>query len=144
MSIQSILLAYDGSQMSKRAASVAGEMAVRLEAAIEVVHVLRLPLPTVTVEVAVPTPAEVEAEFREAALALLEEAKNLLPAERSPKATLLEGSPGSKLSGYAQSSGCDLIVIGHRGLNGLERLFLGSVSEYVLRHAHCPVLIVKE
>jgi nucleotide-binding universal stress UspA family protein len=38
----------------------------------------------------------------------------------------------------------DLVVVGARGLGGMTRLLLGSVSEKVLRYAGCPVLIVKE
>lgn len=37
----------------------------------------------------------------------------------------------------------DLIVIGATGLNAVERLFIGSVSEYVIRHASCDVLVVR-
>lgn len=37
----------------------------------------------------------------------------------------------------------DVVVMGARGLGHVTRLFLGSVSEQVLRHADCPVLIVK-
>jgi nucleotide-binding universal stress UspA family protein len=39
--------------------------------------------------------------------------------------------------------GADLIVIGSRGLSGMKRLLMGSVSESVVRHAHCPVLVVR-
>ena len=38
---------------------------------------------------------------------------------------------------------CYLIVLGSRGLGGMESFMLGSVSERVTHHAHCPVLIVK-
>ncbi|MDF0480608.1 universal stress protein [Vagococcus sp. PNs007] len=37
----------------------------------------------------------------------------------------------------------DLIMIGATGLNAVERLLIGSVSEYVIRHAHCDVLVVR-
>jgi len=37
----------------------------------------------------------------------------------------------------------DLIMLGATGLNAVERLFIGSVSEYVIRHATCDVLIVR-
>jgi nucleotide-binding universal stress UspA family protein len=56
----------------------------------------------------------------------------------------LFGSPGRKICEFAQSSGSDLIVIGHRGLSGLSELFLGSVSSYVLHRAPCSVLIEKQ
>ena len=38
----------------------------------------------------------------------------------------------------------DVIVVGSHGKTGLSRLFLGSVSEHVVRHAPCPVLVVRE
>ncbi|ABB14618.1 universal stress protein [Carboxydothermus hydrogenoformans] len=43
----------------------------------------------------------------------------------------------------AEEEGYDLIVLGARGLSGIKRYLLGSVSEAVVRLAHCPVLIVK-
>jgi nucleotide-binding universal stress UspA family protein len=45
--------------------------------------------------------------------------------------------------GLAEELGADLIVIGSRGLGGMKRLLMGSVSESVVRHAHCPVLVVR-
>jgi nucleotide-binding universal stress UspA family protein len=44
----------------------------------------------------------------------------------------------------AEEIHADAIVVGSHGRTGLERLFLGSVSEHVVRHAHCPVLVVRE
>ena len=44
---------------------------------------------------------------------------------------------------FAEEHGTDLIVMGSRGLGGFERMLLGSVSNYVAHHAHCPVLIVR-
>jgi nucleotide-binding universal stress UspA family protein len=142
--MQSILLAYDGSGMSKRAAAVAAELADHLGAKVETVHVLEFPRPTLSVDVAMPTPPEIEVEFREVGKAILEEGRGLLSSVRESRAKLLEGPPGASIVSEAESIGCDLIIIGHRGLSGFERLFLGSISEYVLRHAHCPVLVVKD
>ena len=42
-----------------------------------------------------------------------------------------------------ESEKVDLIMLGATGLNAVERLFIGSVSEYVIRHAICDVLIVR-
>jgi nucleotide-binding universal stress UspA family protein len=44
----------------------------------------------------------------------------------------------------AEELGVDVIVVGSHGRTGLNRLFLGSVSEHVVRHAPCPVLVVRE
>jgi nucleotide-binding universal stress UspA family protein len=40
--------------------------------------------------------------------------------------------------------GAGLIVMGSRSLGGIRRALLGSVSEAVVRHAHCPVMVVRE
>lgn len=56
---------------------------------------------------------------------------------------LQETSPGDQIVTYAIDNGCDLIVMGSRGLGALRGM-LGSVSSFVLRNADVPVLIVKE
>lgn len=53
------------------------------------------------------------------------------------------GDPGLEISDYASESRAGLIVIPSHGYHGLKRLVLGSVAERVMRHAGCPVLILK-
>lgn len=53
------------------------------------------------------------------------------------------GHPASELIRIADEHGAGLMVVGSQGLSGIDRFLLGSVSERVLRHAHCSVLIVK-
>jgi universal stress protein A len=53
------------------------------------------------------------------------------------------GPPGEVICWSAQELDCDLIVMGTHGRTGLAHMFLGSVAEYVLRHARCPVLTVR-
>jgi nucleotide-binding universal stress UspA family protein len=55
----------------------------------------------------------------------------------------LTGSAGRNICHLAWSWQADLIVVGNRGRSGLTELFLGSVSNYVLHHAPCSVLMVK-
>jgi nucleotide-binding universal stress UspA family protein len=43
----------------------------------------------------------------------------------------------------AEEIDADLIVIGSRGFGGLKRALLGNVADSVVRHAHCPVLVVR-
>lgn len=55
----------------------------------------------------------------------------------------LQGSPGHSIVAVAEECQADLIVMGTHGRSGLSRLVMGSIAEYVMRHAHCPVLTVK-
>lgn len=52
------------------------------------------------------------------------------------------GTPGSEICKLAELWSADLILVGSRGLKGLQEMFLGSVSNYVTHHAPCSVLIV--
>ena len=52
------------------------------------------------------------------------------------------GHPGSLIRDLAKNWNADLIVMGRRGLNSLQEVFLGSVSNYILHHAPCSVLVV--
>jgi nucleotide-binding universal stress UspA family protein len=54
------------------------------------------------------------------------------------------GSPGTTIAAYAERIGADLIVIPSHGRTGLKRLLIGSVAEVVVRHAHCPVLVLRD
>ena len=56
--------------------------------------------------------------------------------------TQTSGYPGQTIRKLAQTWGSDLIVMGSRGRKGLSEIFLGSVSNYVMHHAPCSVLIV--
>ena len=52
------------------------------------------------------------------------------------------GEPGPAIVSAAAQHACDVIVMATHGRTGLPRLLLGSVAEYVLRHAPCPILLV--
>ena len=52
------------------------------------------------------------------------------------------GHPGALIRDLAKDWNADLIVMGRRGLSSLQEVFLGSVSNYILHHAPCSVLVV--
>ena len=56
--------------------------------------------------------------------------------------TILYGSPGKQLCEFANTWNADLIIIGNHGLSGISELLMGSVSNHVMHHAPCSVLIV--
>ena len=53
---------------------------------------------------------------------------------------MVTGSPGRRLCELAESLDASVIVMGTRGLGGIKRAVLGSVSDHVVRNAPCPVL----
>jgi nucleotide-binding universal stress UspA family protein len=57
---------------------------------------------------------------------------------------LREGRADEEIVELAEEIGAGLIVMGSRGHGRLKRALLGSVSDAVVRHAHCPVTIVRE
>ena len=54
-----------------------------------------------------------------------------------------DGDPGEAIVAAADSENADLIVVGSHGRSGVSRFLIGSVSDYVVRHAHCPVMVVR-
>ena len=61
-----------------------------------------------------------------------------------PQSSVEIGDPGRVICEQAKSMGVDVIVVGRRSASWLSRLFDPSVSEYVIKHASCPVLVVNE
>jgi len=59
------------------------------------------------------------------------------------EAHLRVGAAAAEIIDLAEDIGAGLIVIGSRGLGGIRRALMGSVSDSVVRHAHCPVLVVR-
>jgi nucleotide-binding universal stress UspA family protein len=54
------------------------------------------------------------------------------------------GKPADVIIGTAENLGVDCIVIGSIGMSAIERILIGSVSEHVVRHARCPVLLIRQ
>jgi nucleotide-binding universal stress UspA family protein len=54
------------------------------------------------------------------------------------------GRPPQEIVNLADKIDAGLIVVGSRGLGGITRALMGSVSDAVVRHAHCPVLVVRK
>ncbi|HVB34577.1 MAG TPA: universal stress protein [Patescibacteria group bacterium] len=69
--------------------------------------------------------------------------KGLREAGYKVETAIEEGEPRTTIVDYAERVKADLIVLGSHGRRGLPRLLLGSVSEYVARHAGCSVEIVR-
>ena len=67
-----------------------------------------------------------------------------IPKKYSLKPILETGHPGNFIVESADKLGIDLVIIATHGRTGFRRAFLGSTAEFVVRHAHCPVLVMRE
>lgn len=139
-----ILLATDGSAQAQSAARTAADLAQRTDSELHVVTVgAGLPISATT------NPAhleEVQRENRRQAEQVLEqEVKTIEESGGAVKEThLREGRAEEEIVELAEELGAGLIVMGSRGHGRLRRALLGGVSDAVVRHAHCPVTIVRE
>jgi nucleotide-binding universal stress UspA family protein len=135
-----ILLTTDGSKEARLAATTAAELANTTNSELHVVHVGEL-RPTVFAQTEV-EPAELE---REAQRLLDEQVRRVEEAGGTVKeAHLRLGRADEEIVDLAQSLGIGLIVMGSRGRGRIRRALMGSVSDSVVRHAHCPVTIVRD
>ena len=95
-----------------------------------------------------PDTTELEKTAKENAAKVIAETTGLLNAQFmdnnvSITGDVLFGSPDSRIVETAEAMGTDLIVMGSHGYKRWERLLLGSVSNSVVHHAHCSVLVVR-
>ena len=138
-----ILLATDGSEAAKLAAQAAVELTSETGSELHVVCVEEVPVTAGVYAAAaqgVPTAAsEGNRELLDEQVKQIEEVGGSVA-----EAHLREGSPVREIIDLSEELGAGLIVVGNRGLSGIQRLVLGSVSEAVVRYASCPVLVVRE
>ncbi len=152
-SFKRILVAVDGSDHSMRAARVAVDLAQKYASELVVLHVTPMASYSnlsVLYGVSIPPPPAADEKYREyqrnVAKTLVNRAAQLAEGTGVSASTAIQESPGSvveRIAAYAQGEKIDLIVIGSRGLSGLKKLVMGSVSGGVITHAHCPVLVVR-
>jgi nucleotide-binding universal stress UspA family protein len=83
-----------------------------------------------------------DAEMKEAGDELTRTAAELTDARVSKRIEV--GDVATMICHVAEELSVDVIVLGSHGRSALKRLFLGSVSEHVVRHAPCPVLVVRD
>ena len=88
--------------------------------------------------------AELEARMRESGERELAALAKQIQEAASAETLVRSGSPGPEIVEAARSASADLIVISTHGRTGLKHVLLGSVAEFVTRHAPCPVLVVRE
>lgn len=137
--IQTILVPTDFSDTAQHALQVARSLA-RDHGSKLVLMTCPPPPPPAMAEVYLPT-AELHGLTEESQRQLTALAKTI--SELPVETRLIVGPPGVSIVVAAEECRADLIVMGTHGRSGLGRLLMGSVAEYVLRQAPCPVLTIK-
>jgi nucleotide-binding universal stress UspA family protein len=145
--IRKIFACSDGSEQALQAAQTAAEMAKRFDAELLLVIVFD-PAPLLSIGAftsgAVIGTQTVMRHAEEAMQAVEARTKPVFEAAGMSYRALREiGQPIATIVRIAEREQADLIVLGSRGLGGFQKLLLGSVSDGVAHHAHCPVLIVR-
>jgi nucleotide-binding universal stress UspA family protein len=142
-----ILLATDGSEEARQATQAAAELSKDTGSEVHVTYVL-------------PSPRELRGHHtysRDVMRSVLEqaerEARSFLEAQakqvgesggKVAETHLRTGEPDKEIVKLSEELGAGTIVIGSRGLGAVSRALMGGVSESVVRHAHCPVFVVRK
>jgi len=146
MQIRSILLPTDFSECGNYALSYAASLARTFRASIICINVIEPIVPTVGYSgMTEPLPiADITEQLEESAerelpkLAECDECSGIDVEE-----LVVHGEAASEIVRVAKERDVDLIVISSHGRTGLGRILFGSTAESVVRHAPCPVLVVK-
>jgi nucleotide-binding universal stress UspA family protein len=140
-----IILATDGSEHAELALSTAADLANITNSELHVVHVVGVYYPDLQ---SVSDPA-----FEEMLQRLEQEAQELLDDQVRKieeaggivqEAHTRKGRQDQQIIHLGEELGAGLIVMGSRGRGGVRRALMGSVADSVVRHAHCPVLVVRK
>lgn len=135
-----IILAFDGSDPSERAALVTANLAATLGSKVIVVYAFD-GVPRhhgdIQTEAGAAHGMSRGEEVTARAAAVLEQ------HGIDPEIELLEGPPAEAVLNVAEARDAALVVVGSHGHGGLSRALMGSVSRKILEHATCPVLVVR-
>jgi nucleotide-binding universal stress UspA family protein len=141
-----ILLATDGSEQAELAALRAVDLADATDSELHLVHVGVVPTFLKSYPGTLGYYGKLYEEIEEVSRELLRKQSLRVKAAGGTVAGthLRMGEVALEIVALAEELQADLIVMGSRGLGGVRRALMGSVSDSVVRHAHCPVLVVRQ
>jgi nucleotide-binding universal stress UspA family protein len=135
---ETILVAYDGSPQAQRATELAFSLAEAMQSKLLIFAVIRPPEPAARAELnAILDDAR---EHYEQDFAKLREQARRRGLDLATEIEV--GHPAEHIVHRAEHAETALIIMGRRGISSFQRWMLGSISERVLRYAHCPVMVV--
>lgn len=140
-----ILAPVDGSTNSFAALAHAIELARCFEAELCIIYVSVVPqtFPVISTVESLYIPEYSFADVENFANKIIDAALETVPEGIRVQTHTEIGSPNLAIIEYAEKNNYDLIVLGSRGLGVFSELLMGSVSNYVVHHAKCPVLVMK-
>jgi nucleotide-binding universal stress UspA family protein len=140
-----ILLATDGSEEAELAALRAVDLADATDSELHVVHVGVVPIFLKSYPGTLGYERRLYEQIEEVSRELLRKQtwRVKVAGGTEAGAHLRMGQVDLEIVALAEELQADLIVMGSRGLGGVRRALMGSVSDSVVRHAHCPVLVVR-
>lgn len=138
-----ILFPTDGSENSANALNYVKEVAQKFQSEVTVLHTYELLGQIAVYETSYAYLQELEDYLQEQSKKIATDTeKQLTDVGVSVKTRVLKGDPGVAIIETAETEKVDMIVMGSRGLGAIQRFLLGSVSNYVVHHSKCPVLII--
>lgn len=138
-----ILVATDGSESVKKAVSHAVNITKVAGAELYALYVISTKYSVTTRSVKGWTDEFEEGLAKRGRAAICDVEQLGKEAGLKVKPVFLKGIPAEEILNYAENNDIDLIVMGTKGLRGIEKFLLGSVAENVIRHSKVPVLIVR-
>jgi len=143
LQLKHILVPVDFSDCSRKALHYGASFARQFNADVTLLHVVvSVPLPP---QMLVFEAETLTARYHEQAAKQLSEWRKEISSQAPVKATVRAGTGAhQEIIAAAHECNCDLIVMGSHGRSGLARMLTGSTAERVVRHAPCPVLVVRE
>jgi nucleotide-binding universal stress UspA family protein len=142
-----ILLATDGSATSRKAAAALAKLHLQGGDTVHIVSVADsgLGIGSDLYGGYLPNLPDTEKTAAAACSQIVEEAIRMVQAVGEVNVTgeVLHGAAEARIVEAASSISADLVIVGSQGSNTFERLVLGSVSDRVVHHAHCSVLVVR-
>jgi nucleotide-binding universal stress UspA family protein len=138
-----ILFPTDGSEQSKKALESLVELAKKFNSKVFILNTFEVPVPITNYELSSDLYLSVEGVLSKNSKDILEEVKEVLEKEGiNAQYISIAGDSGSIIIERAEKLEASMILMGSRGLGAIKSVLMGSVSNYVLHHSKCPVMII--
>ncbi len=134
-----ILVAVDGSESANKAFQRAIYLAQKCNSKLDLVHVVQCEVGGDSANT-----FEIIEDLKDKAMKMLEEYRiEAAKSNTSMQITIMQGDPAKVIIELAKAKSYDLIIMGTRGRSSFQELLIGSVSQKVMHHASCPVMVVR-